>query len=86
MRSGRYIAKLWRYARFLDADLVALLDDIEYSSHSAGMQSARQYLLKDPAAILNPNLAAWADNYFEAYGFARRLIAYTAEYRKLYAS
>jgi hypothetical protein len=81
-----YIAKLWRYARFLDADLVALLDNIEFSAHAAGMRSARELQLRDPSILTNPNLTAWTDNYFEAYEFARQLMRYTTEYRELYAS
>jgi hypothetical protein len=79
-----YIAKLWRYARFLDADLIALLDEIEFSPHSAGMRDARQYQLKDSVVIQNADLTAWDDNYFQCYDAARRLVHYAAEYRKIY--
>jgi hypothetical protein len=79
-----YIAKLWRYSRFFDADVVGLLDNIEFSAHSEAMREARQFQLRDPESMGNPNMASWASNYFEAYDFARQLIHYTTEYRRLY--
>jgi hypothetical protein len=79
-----YIDKVGRYARFFDADLVALLNKIEFSRHSEGMRSVRQYVLPNPAGSGNPDLTAWADNYFEVYEAARRLVHYTVKYRKIY--
>jgi hypothetical protein len=43
-----YNDKVGRYARFFNADVVALLNKIEFSRHSAGMRSVRQYGLNIP--------------------------------------
>ncbi len=77
------INRLWRHARFLDSKLVSLVNEIEFSRHSAGMRSCRQYTLR-PGAIQHSDLLAWADNYYDCYDSARRLEEYCEEYRSTY--
>ncbi len=79
-----YIRQTTRYARFLDADLVALLDAIEFSRHVAAMKTVREYVLRAGAPIYNPDLTAWAENYYECYDAARKVHAYAVEYRRTY--
>ncbi len=79
-----YIARVWRFARFLDSDLVALLNEIENSRHAAAMQDVREYLLRPGMSVTITDLTPWAENYWTCYESARRLARYSATYRSTF--
>jgi hypothetical protein len=80
------IVRVWRFSRFLDSELVALLNEIEFSRHSAGMKDVREYHLRPGMQNTNSNLLAWADNYWECYESARRLAQYSLKFRSILIS
>jgi hypothetical protein len=80
------IVRVWRFSRFLDSELVALLNEIEFSRHSAGMKDVREYFLRPRVAITNGDLSGWADNYWECYESARRLAQYSLKFRSILIS
>lgn len=74
------ISKTWRYSRFIDPELAALLDGLEFSSFTRQMQSIAGLSAK----VGNPSLEVWATAYFECYEHARALAMYCDGYVKLY--
>jgi len=52
------IARVWRFSRFLDSELVALLNEIEFSRHSAAMKDVREYYLRPGIQIGKGDLSA----------------------------
>ena len=81
-----YIAQIWRFVRFLEPDLVALLYEIEDSAHTSGMKDVRQYMLRVGVNVTNADLGSWADNYWACYELAQRLARYSAKYRAMYVA
>lgn len=78
------IGRLWRMPMFVTAELAALLDEIEYSAHSAAMRDVREYMLSKDLQIRNADLIAWAANYHSCYQAAIRLNEYSEQYRAIY--
>jgi hypothetical protein len=78
---NEYIDRIWRFARFLDSELIAMLNEIENSPHAAGMKDVRELMIRSESTVTNPDLSVWAANYWACYETARRLAKYTATYR-----
>lgn len=81
-----HIDKIWRYSRFIDPELAALLDELEFSGFAHDMEMMKDLAeAKDVSmGLTNPTLAVWADEYFKCYEGARALAKYCDGYVKLY--
>jgi hypothetical protein len=82
------IDQVWRYARFIDAELAALLDDVRLSQHAEMMARMREYekalIGGGTLTIENSDLSVYAETYFLYYEAAHRLQEYCIEFRSLY--
>lgn len=76
------IEQVWRYARFIDAELGKLLNDISGSRFLEAMQEMK--ILLGNAPVGNSNLSVWSTHYFECFKTARRLQEYCERYRAVY--
>ena len=79
-----YMRQIGKYARYLEADLVSILDAIEFSAHVASMRMVRDYYLRKGVTLQVADLKPWAANYFRCYEAARRLARYAEQYRLTY--
>lgn len=79
-RFCQYIDSVWRYERFIDADLAELLDRIEFSGFSRVMNNMRN----NAGVMGNPDLGVFSHGYFDCFEAARRLAAYCDRYVQLY--
>jgi hypothetical protein len=85
------IDQVWRYARFIDAELATLLDNIRLSQHAAMMTRFKSYQEALPSVrggamtFQNPDMSVWADPYYMCYQSALLLQQYCVRFRRLYA-
>jgi hypothetical protein len=76
-----YIAQVWRYGRFVDAEIGALLSEIEFSGYSGTLRGIE----KAPGIMRNPSLSVLADPYFSVFSMAMRLAKCAEKLRTQYA-
>jgi hypothetical protein len=76
------IDQVWRYVRFIDAELGKLLNDISGSTFIEAKQEMK--ILLGNASTGNPDLSVWSSHYFECFKTARRLQEYCEPYRAVY--
>ena len=74
-----YIDAVWRYDRFVEAELAELLDRIQFSSFSRQMD-----LIRHAGKMGNGNLGVWSSAYSDCFVAARDLAAYCDRYRSIY--
>jgi hypothetical protein len=75
---NRAIGQIWRYGRFVDADVAALISEIESSQYSQILKHMGR------AYVNNANLSFFAGAYFEIFGTAMRLAKCAEKLRKQY--
>jgi hypothetical protein len=79
------IDQIWRYARFIDSELAALLDGIQFSRHAASLHSLKEIgRLAGDLKLGNDNMADFAPAYFQCYQQAMRLQEYCTGFRAKY--
>jgi hypothetical protein len=84
LQCQRYIDQIWRYSRFIDAELAALLEDIRFSQHSRSLGFWKQVNGDRPLKAGNADMTAWADAYFRYYQLGLRLRDYCRKFRATY--
>jgi hypothetical protein len=77
------ITELWRLQRFLEAQLVAIVSEIELSRHAAGMKDVREKMMLR-GNLTNTDMSAWFPNYWQCYEYARELERYIQRFRVSY--
>lgn len=78
----RTIDQVWRYVRFIDAELGKLLNDISGSTFFGAMEQMKIVLGQAPLG--NPDISVWSSHYFECFRTALRLQEYCQRYRVIY--
>jgi hypothetical protein len=79
----RRIEQIWKYSRFLDADLARLLDDIQYSLFAETVESWRRLIISHRENELG-SLEPIASAYFDWMERGLALRRYCAKYRVAY--
>ena len=80
-----FIDQIWRYARFIDSELAALLDGIQFSQHAASLRSLKEIgRLAGDLKLGNTDMADFAPAYFQCYQQAMRLQEYCTRFRAKY--
>lgn len=83
------VDQVWRYARYIDAELAGLLDDVRLSQHAANISSMKEYR----AAVIDDStlnvtefgdLSPFAWSYSQCYQAALALQAYCTRFREMY--
>jgi hypothetical protein len=75
------IHDVWRFARFLDADLILLLDKLDEAFQTDTMILE---MLRPGVILQFDNLLGWVGQYYNCYDLARDLENYCAEFRATY--
>jgi hypothetical protein len=76
----QYIDQIWRYGRFVDAEVAALISQIGASQYSRTLQA----LAATSVPLNSPNLGFLAPSYISVYGKAMRLAKCAEKMRKRY--
>lgn len=75
------IDDVWRFSRFLDADLVLLLDQLDKAFETDEMILE---MLRPGVILQFDNLVGWAERYYRSYECAAKLENYCAKFRATY--
>jgi hypothetical protein len=84
LQCREHIDQVWRYSRFIDPELAAVLEDIRFSQHARSLSSLQEIRGLTTNEVGNDNMLVWAGAYFRYYQDGLRLQEYCIRFRARY--